>query len=205
MVKKIKRQDCLDEYQVSPRRIYNYKEDKEQFFYPKVLNSYILTLPSKSFKGHAKALGIELTKLTRAFHIDTLIFLGDSETPWLYQLNNYKPAREAQEYLRERRVGKRFNGGLQIDTAELPTFIKHLTWLSRCNGSLPDFYFTDKPQSMVGSICKYGNLHLDTINEQAENLLIAFLKDSKFEYGNQRSCYNRFKKSRVISHRQTIR
>jgi hypothetical protein len=165
MLIKIKRQDCLDRYQTFPWRSYNSQKDEEVFFYPKVYKSCILTLPSKSFKGHAKALGTEVTKLAEALHTDTLLFLGDTETPWLYQDNDYKPVKEAQAYLIASKVGKRFNGALQVNTAELPTFIKHLAWLTRCNAALPCFYFIDERQTIVGSICQYGNLHLDTLNE----------------------------------------
>jgi hypothetical protein len=163
-----------------------------------------LTLPSKSFKGHVKTLGIELTKLTEAFHSKILIFLGDTETPWLYQDNEYKPVKEAQEYLTDNKVGKRFNGALEVDTAELPIFTKHLAWLTRCNAALPYFHFTDQRQNIVGSICKYGNLHLDTLNEQADKTLKSFVVKSKLEFGDKNSCNNWFGKSSAISGRQTV-
>src|SRR5947207_1764242 len=98
MITKIKRRDCLEKFKTFPLRSYNYEKHKEEFFYPELFKSYILTLPSKSFKGHVNALGKELTRLTKAFNADALIILGDTETPWLYQNNNYKPVKEAQEY-----------------------------------------------------------------------------------------------------------
>ena len=204
MLTKIRRQNCLDQYHTFPLRSYNFDKDEEEFFYPKVFKGYILTLPSKSFKGHVKTLGKELAKLTKAFQSDTFIFLGDTETPWLYQTNDYKPVKEAQEYLLDKKIGKRFNGALQVDTAELPTFIKHLAWLTRCNASLPYFYFIGEGQNTVGSICKYGNLHLDTMNERADKTLKLFMDNSKFEYGDKNSCYNWYSKTSAISGRQTV-
>jgi len=204
MLTKIRRQNCLDKYQTFPLRSYDDRKHEEEFFYPQVLKNYILTLPSKSFKGHISTLGVELTRLTKALHGDTLIFLGDTKTPWLYQNNDYKPVKEAQEYLADKKIGKRFNGALQVDTAELPTFIKHLAWLTRCNAALPYFHFIDKRQNVVGSICKYGNLHLDTLNEQADKILQSFVDSSKFEYGDKNSCYNWFGKTSAISGRQTV-
>lgn len=204
MLTKIRRQDCLDQYQTFPLRGYDYENDEETFFCPKVFRSYILTLPSKSFKGHVKALGIEVTKFAKALKADTLIFLGDTETPWLYQHNDYKPAREAQEYLTNKKIGKRFNGALQVDTSELPTFTKHLAWLTRCNAALPYFHFIDKGQSIIGSICKYGNLHLDTLNKQADKILKSFVDSSKFQYGDNNSCNNLFGKTSAISGRQIV-
>lgn len=187
MLIKIKRKDCLKQYQTFPLQSYNFDKDEEQCYFPDVFKSYILTLPSRSFKGHLKTLGIELTKLTKAFHADTLIFLGDTETPWLYQDNEYKPVKEAQEYLKANKVGKRFNGALKVDTEELPIFTKHLAWLTRCNAALPYFYFTDQKQNIVGHICKYGNLHLDSLNELADKTLKSFIDRSSFEFGDKNS------------------
>ena len=204
MLTKIRRQDCLDQYQTFPLRGYDYNNDEETFFYPKVFKSYILTLPSKSFKGHVKALGIEINKLATAHQFDTLLFLGDTEIPWLYQNNDYKPVKEAQEYLTGKKIGKRFNGALQVETSDLPTFIKHRAWLTRCNASLPYFHFIDKGQNIVGSICKYGNLHLDTMNEQADKAFKLLVDSSKFEYGDKNSCYNWFGKTSAISGRRTV-
>lgn len=120
MLSKINRKDCLNEYKVFPQRSYNDVSDKEEFFYPKIFKSYILTLPSKSFKAHTKMLGIEIMSLLKYLHEDTLIFLGDTETPWLYQHNEYKPARLAQEYLT---VKKLANGSMER------LWLKHLSCL----------------------------------------------------------------------------
>ncbi len=203
MLIKIKRQDALNNYQAFPVHGYDYDKDEEKFFYPKVFKSYILTLPSKSFKVHAKVLGAELNKLTMALHADALIFLGDTKTPWLHQTSENKPIKEAQEYLIDKKVGKRFNGALKVNTFELPTFIKHLAWLTRYNAALPYFYFTDQMQNIIGNICQYGNLHLDTLNEQANKVFNSYVGGSKFKYGDNNSCYNWFSRTSAISGRQS--
>ena len=204
MLIKFKRQDCLDQYQSFPVQSYDEDKDEVEFFYPKVYKSYILTLPSKSFKGQTRALGIEVAKLVSALQTDALIFLGDTETPWLYQHNDYKPVKEAQDYLTTNKIGKRFNGALRVSKTELPTFIRHLAWLVRCNAALPFFHFIDEKQSIVGSICKYGNLHLNTLNRQTGKTLKPFLDNSKFEYGDRNSCQNWSGKTSAISGRQTV-
>lgn len=204
MLIKIKRQDCLNQYQVFPLRGYNHEKEEELYFYPKVFKSYILTIPSKTFKGHAKALGLELPRLAEALSADSLIFLGDTETPWLYQKNDYGPAIEAQQYLRDKKIGKGFNGALQVDKAELPTFTKHLARLIRCNAALPYFHFTNQEQNMVGSICQFGNLHLDTLDKPTDKTFKSFIESSNFEYGNIKSCNNGLGKRSAISGRKTI-
>ena len=145
-----------------------------------------------------------MTGMVGQHHRNLQIFLGDTETPWLYQDNDYKPVKAAKEYLTFHKIGKRFNGALQVDTAELPTFINHLAWLTRCNAALPTVHFIDKGQNIVGSICKYGNLHLDTLNEQTDKVIALLVESSKFEFGDKNSCYNLFGKTSAISGRQTV-
>lgn len=204
MLIKINRQDCLNKYPSFPLRSYNYDKDEEVFFYPKVFKSYILTLASKSFKGHITQLGTGLLKLIKQLDYDNLIFMGDTELAWLHQDNDHKPAKEAQQYLADNKIGKRFNGALQVNGPELLTFVKHLSWLTRCNASLPYFHFTDKGQNIIGNICKYGNLHLDTLNKATDKLIRAFVDESKFIYLDSNNCFNQFGKTSAIVGRRII-
>jgi hypothetical protein len=204
MLIKINRQDCLRKYPSFPLRSYDYDKDEEEFYYPKVFKSYILTLSSKSFKGHIKQLGAELLKLTKQFGYDYLIFLGDTELAWLHQDNEYKPAKEAQQYLIDNRIGKRFNGALQVANLELLSFVKHLSWLTRCNASLPYFHFTDKGQNFIGNICKYGNLHIDTLNEVTDKSFNVAIAKGDFKFSDGNKCFNQFGKTSAIAGRRII-
>ena len=202
MLIKINRQDCLKKYPSFPVRSYNHEKDEEAFFYPKVFKSYILTLTSKTFKGHIRQLGTELLKLINQLGYDKIIFMGDTELAWLHQDNEYKPVKEAQQYLIDNKIGKLFNGALQVENSELVSFVKHLSWLTRCNASLPYIHFTDKGQNIIGNICKYGNLHLDTLNEGADKLIRAFVDESKFIYLDSKTCFNQFGKASAIAGRR---
>ena len=204
MLIKITRQDCLNKYKVLPLHSYDYKRDEDFFSYPKVFKSYILTIPSKSFKGHAREFAKQLSKLVKQLKYHDLVFMGDTTTPWLYQDNEYKPVKEALQYLTGNKVGKRFNGALEIENAELVTFIKHLSWLIRCNASLPYFHFTDKGQQLIGSICKYGNLHIDTLNAAADNNLKKAIQHTGFKYLEGNSCYNQFGRTSKIAERKIV-
>jgi hypothetical protein len=147
-------------------------------------------------------LGGELTQLVKALHIDHLIFLGDTDTPWLYQQSDYKPVKEALDFLKIHKVGKRFNGALQVNIETLPLFIKHLSWLSRCNAALPYFYFTDAEQNIIGTICKYGNVHLDIVNRKTNKAVKDAIVASKFNYLTDKICDEQFSKSGAIKGRQ---
>jgi hypothetical protein len=204
MLTKINRQECIKNYPTFPLRDYDYSKDEEVFSYPNVFKSYVFTLRSKTFKGHIKQLGIQLSKLIESFQFEALIFLGDTELSWLNQNNEYKPAKEAQEYLQAHKIGKRFNGGLKIGRGELPSFVKHLGWLTRCNASLPYFHFVDADQNILGHICKYGNLHIDTLNLSADKQLTASIKKTNFKYLDSSNCYNQFGKTSRIPGRRII-
>lgn len=158
MLTKIDRQKAIDEFPNLPSRYYNQEDDEEVYGYPEVFAKYVLTLTSKSYKGHIKLLGTEITSLITSLGFDKLTFLGDDKTPWLYKDHDYKPAKEGLQYLADNKIGKRFNGGLQVDTVQLPIFTKHLCWLVRTNAVLAYIHFTDSGQNIIGSICQYGNL-----------------------------------------------
>jgi hypothetical protein len=202
MLIKIKRQECLDKYPKFPQAWYNYLKEDIEYFYPNAFDNFVLTLESKSFKGHSKLLGIELTKLINLIGYNNLIFLGDANTAWLYQDSDYKPVKEALQFLTDNRIGKKFNGAIQIDITTLPIFIQHLSWLSRCNAALPSFYFSDAAQNIIGTICQYGNLHITTINKKTNTILKDLIAKTKFNYLTDSVCYNQFSKSSKIKGRQ---
>jgi hypothetical protein len=201
MLTKINRQACLEKYPKFPLRWYNESIEEQEIAYPKVSSSFILTLSSKTFKGHSKSVGIELTLLMEAMDIDSLIFLGDTDIAWLFRESDYKPAQEALQFLKDHKVGKRFNGALQVAKATLPSFIRHLCWLVRCNGVLPYIYFTDPAQRILGTICQYGNLHMNAINKTAEADLKRLIPKSKFSYLKNGKCQELFSASGTIKGR----
>jgi hypothetical protein len=202
MIKKNNRDDCLWQYPIFPWRRYDHLKDDDTFFYPKVHKTYIFTLPSVSFRGNANLMGIQLTHMAKTFGSDSLLFLGDTETPWLYQSNTYNPVQAVLLFLQQQKIGRKFNGGLKVSMAFLPVFIKHLCWITRCNASLPYFYFTTEDGSILGNICQYGNLHLDTLDEKADKKLYLYLGKSVFCRLGENICLNRFGKSGAIRGRQ---
>ena len=200
MFKKINRKDCLDQYPKFPQS----DNLNEKFFFPKEHQGYILMLSSKSIKSHAKNLATETVNLIEHLGIESLIFLGDTETPWLYQQNDYTPVKSALQYLSEKRVGRKFNGGFEIDINELRLFITHLFWLVRCNATFPIVHFMDKDQHFIGSICKYGNIHFFSLYKKDNDLLKEALKKSHFTILQEEKCSDQFSKTGRLKGRQTI-
>jgi len=201
MLIKIDRQEAISKFPILPLRHYDKKNDEDVFNYPKVFANYVLTLPSKSYRGHQKLLGAEITSLTKDLGYDHLIFLGDIDISWLRRLNTYESFQEALQYLVDNKIGKRFNGALQVDTDELPIFIKHLSWLVRTNGVLQYVHFTDPGQNIVADICQYGNLHISPTTKAVDKRFKDIIAKSKFTFLADTNCINKFSKSNAIKGR----
>jgi hypothetical protein len=201
MVTKIKRQDCINQFPQLPLKVYNPKEEDYDLNFPNTFASYNLTVSSKSFRGHIKLLGTALTDLTTYMGFDKLIFLGDLDIAWLYRNHDFKPAKEGLNYLVENKIGKKFNGALQVDTTDLATFTKHLAWLIRSNAVLATVHFIDPGQNIIGTICQYGNLHIYTTDRKADKLFKEQITRTKLDYLTE-NCYNKFSKSSAIKGRQ---
>ncbi|MGB4775450.1 MAG: hypothetical protein WBP45_09780 [Daejeonella sp.] len=201
MLIKIDRQEAITKFPILPLRHYDSKKDEDLFQSPKVFANYVLTLPSKSYRGLQKLLGTQLTFLVKNFGYDQLIFLGDIDIPWLKRVDTYESFQDALQYLVDKKIGKRFNGALQVDTDELQTFIKNLSWLVRTNGIVQYVHFTDPGQNFVGNICQYGNVHVSTKNKTADKYFKDIVSKSQFTYLADTNCTNKFSKSSAIKGR----
>jgi hypothetical protein len=99
----------------------------------------------------------QFTFLVSYLGLNSLIFLGEYKMARLMQDNDYKPAKEALEYLKKQNIGIRFNGGIEVSAEDLQVISRHLFWLTRCNASLPSFLFLDMKRGTLGYIYKYGS------------------------------------------------
>lgn len=200
MLTKLNRQKALEIYPNFPQS----NNLTEEFVYPKVCSTVILSIQAKSSKGHTKALSKEIKKLCDNLNFSDLIFLGDTKTAWLYQQNDYKPAKNAYDFLIINNIGKRFNGGLKVDLESLETFLYHFIWLTRSNASLPYFHFSDENQIFLGHICQYGNLHIDILNYKNEEEFSKAISKTNFEYFKEAHCYNQFSNFSRIPGRRIV-
>lgn len=188
MLIKINRQKAIERYPYIPLRHYDRLLDVDVFNYPKTFSDYVLTLPSKSYKGLIKLLGTQLVLLARNLEYSDFIFLGDEDIAWLKRLHTYEVFPKDLQYLIDNKIGKQFSGALQVNTLEIPTFIKHLAPLVRFNGILPYVHFINPEQNIIGSICQHGNIHISTINKKADKDLKAAIAKTLFEYTRAEKC-----------------
>jgi len=186
MIKKLSRKRCLQQYTNLPWSM----PYREKYFFPKIYQQYYLTLPSKSAKGHAKYLGIKLQALIKAMGYPELIFMGDSTLPWLFRSSDYKPAKEAVDYLIANKLTKTFNGGLLLNTNEVGIFIKHLYWLVRTNTVLAYVHGIDAGQNIIVNVCQHGTIHFNTLNKKADDLFNKHFASPGFQFRVGNTCYS---------------
>lgn len=201
MLIKIKRQEAFNKFPILPQRYYDKKKDEEVFNSPKVFANYVLTLSSKSYRGHQKLLGTQIAFLVKNLGFNHLVFLGDIDIAWLKRLITDENFQEALQYLVDNKIGKRFNGALQVDINELQIFLKHLSWLVRTNGIVQCVHFTDPGQNIVAEICQYGNVHISTKNKKADERFKEIVSKSQFTYLTDTSCSSEFSKGKAINGR----
>ncbi len=175
----------------------------ETFYFPKSYKDGALIVGAKTPIAYSKELSVAFSKLITNLGIENLVFLGDTKTPWLNQENDYKPVKEALQYLKDSNVGGRFNGALKIEAIDLEKFMRHLFWLSRCNATLPEFYFMDEKQNILGTVCKYGFVHISILNKKTDENFKKALKASGFKYLQDTKCYDLFGKTGATKNRQT--
>lgn len=165
---------------------------------------YVLTLSSKSAKGHAKNIALYLQKLLQGMGIGELVFMSDTTVALLNREVDYKPSKEAAEYLAANYVSKTFNGGLIAGTQYIYPFIQHLFWLVRTNSVAGYVYGIDFSQHIVVNICQYGNVHFDTLDEETDKLFNKSFPASGFIFREGSTCFSPWQKTGKIEGRSLI-
>lgn len=200
MITTIPRRKCRRLYPKLPISKYH----GNQFIYPKIYKLYVLTLPSKSARGHAKNIALCLQKLLKGMGIDKLIFMGDIDAPWLYRNSDYKPAKEGVDYLTGIGLSKIFSGGLVVSLQDVYPFFQHLYWLIRTNTISWYVHGIDEKQSIIVNVCQHGGVHIDTLDEETNKLFNKSLPASGFIFRQENTCFDPWQKTVKIKGRSLI-
>ena len=191
MIKQIKRKKCLAKYPIFPLRTYNEDIEDYDYCYSDPFSSYTLILKSKSYKRLLNNLGKELSSLCSGLKSGSFIFLGDEKLAWRFREGKYKNFKKGMEYFAGMGIKKTFSGALAVPKDDMTEFVKYLTDLTAINGLIQYVHFIDESQNIIGSICKYGDIHITTMNEHANNQFIQAVSDTNFEFVDGR-CYSQF-------------
>ena len=191
MIKQIKRKKCLAAYPIFPLKNYNEDIDDYDYFYPDTFSNYTLILKSKTYKKHLKNLGKELFSFCSGLKSNSFIFLGDEKLAWRFREGKYDNFKNGMKYFASENIMKTFSGGLVVGENDMVQFIKHLADLVAINGLIQYVHFTDEFQNIIGSICKYGDIHVSIMNKHSDILFKNAVSDTKFEFLDER-CYSQF-------------
>lgn len=184
MLAKTNRRSFLKRY---PYFIHGYPRI-DKYIIPDIYDRYILRVEAASTKGLSYAVSREFALLMSRLNFSGLYFLGDTTIPWLYRDHDYAPVKRALDYLKINNISKSFNGAIWVETAQLTEFMRNLFWLVRCNGIVTYVHFADEGFNISGSICKYGNIHLSTVNKQTDIAFRAVLNTTTFEKVEGNNC-----------------
>jgi hypothetical protein len=181
-----------------------YDPMKDIYNYPSVRRSLIFTVQSQTARGHISVLSKAVQAIASKLSYKHIIFMGDTKTPYLYQENNYKPVKMSIMTLSGKGIAKKFNGAIRCDQYDLKEILKCIFWINRCNAASPDIYFTDEQQNSLWHICKYGNLHIEILDEGTEKKIQNAIAKTALQPFDEEHCYSSFDKGGSIKGRQTI-
>lgn len=173
-LKKLDRDFCIIKYRKLPLACYNKETDEEVYYYPENKAFYWIKL--KNFdnqkKNTAKKLVTEIITLLQFLKFKKIIFLGLFNKPWISkstsQRKDYKRLTKALKYFKENKIGKKFNGGVEISTENLNNFLYHYFTITRCDSGFFDYYFTDENENILFHLHYSGDLKILTLNNHAD-------------------------------------
>jgi hypothetical protein len=165
----ITRTAAYEQFPMMPSFVYDEPSDTDLISFPDPVRTEILEISAAhSADDRFAQLAAVLATLTQQVGAETLLFMGESETPWRYQSNPFKPAKAADAFLKSRKLSKTFSGGILLQRSELSQWVPYLLWLIASNASFPELYFIDPAQQLLGTFCRYGNLHLYLLQATAD-------------------------------------
>lgn len=170
----------------------------------KHVGEIVYNLSYSEIDTYVENLADGILKLAEELNWQSVLFLLDYSTPWLYQKNNHKPVKKALDYLRKIGVTDTFIGGFKASGEDLRELIKNLFWIIRCNAALPDCCFSGVDTGFTADICKYGNIHFHfysakdkrNITKAAKAIGMLKIKDGQ--------CFEKFSVTGAIKGRQII-
>ena len=185
MLLKIKREVCLARYRNFPLCSYDPNSDEEVFYFPKVFKRGWYEIPSAPKRTFSKRLVTELIKFITTCKFDRMIFLSDNVSPWVTKLSasrtDYPPLINAVAYFEKNKLGKKYNGGIEVPMIDLPEFFKHYFCITQCDASFHSGYFCDPAQSFIGNIHYSGEVQICALTKKFDSIFTEVLPETKFQ------------------------
>ncbi len=192
MIKKISRDICLIKYRKLPLCEYEKKSDEDVIYFPKIHSFYWLKLNENSEKNIIK----EIVSLIKKLNIENLIFLGETNKPWVSKFTvsrkDFKVLTKAIEYFKKHKIEKRFNGGVKVSSEDYAEFVDNFYTITKCDGGFSDFNFVDENENFIFYIHYSGELKVLTLNPISNKDFLINIMKTKF-IDSERENTNRIK------------
>ncbi len=162
----------------------------------------IAELPTDDIGVFMAEIGTQTSALCQQMGWQTLFVLPYVRAPILSQDNDYRQALQATERLVELGLPRDYAGGLALDSADIAEVCAPLFWITRCNAAAPYIAFAAPGSAVVGTVCKYGNYHLDVYDKDEHARLSNALAQIGFEVPDDGLCEERFAETSAIEGRR---
>lgn len=164
--------------------------------------SCIAETEATSFDQFLELIGPAFIKLSEVMDWKEIHFITAYRDAYLTQKNDYPPAERAAEELKKLGIGDDYAGGVIAKRNETFMVLGPFFTLQRYNASAPYVNFAAAGFSVVGTLCKYGNIHFDCYEAHEFILLKEALLQSGFTVPVDGICEDKFSHSDLCEGRR---
>lgn len=182
----LSRDICLIKYRKLPLFEFDASNDEDIHFCPENFGLYWIKIEEFEAEQESSVVNLikEIVSLLKKLNIEKMIFLSESNKPWISKFTNsrkdYKPLTEAISYFRSINIDKLFNGAVQVEIADMITFLNHFYIITSADGGFHDFNFIDDNQNYLFYFHYSGDLRVIVLNEAANQKFLETIKETAF-------------------------
>lgn len=171
-IKRLKRDYCIIKFRKLPLHYIEKKSGDEHVYYPEIASWYWITLSQKTKidKENEHLLITEICQMMALLGFDHLIFLGAINKPWISTFTanrrDSKSVLKTLQYFKKNKIGRQYNGGVQIEHNFYNKFLKHYYRLTRYDAGFSDYHFCDENENIIFYIHYSGEVKVMILNEK---------------------------------------
>lgn len=154
--------------------------------------SIVATGSGRDIDAHFADTGRSMEALCELAGWGTVDLLGVLAGSWLEAGGNRHPPLVAARERLSLLVARSHVGAVRASGAELAATVRSLLAIARFDASMPDIMFACGRSAIVGSLCRYGNLHFEAFGENEMSLLMRLLPAAGFTMIEDGACHDRF-------------
>ncbi len=162
----------------------------------------IAELEAADFSQFCKQIGPQLENLCVAMAWERLLVLPFCKSAYLVQENDSPPLQVAETALLNLGIERDYCDGLVLEGEMISYFFSLIFWIVRCNASAPYICFAAPGSPLIGTLCKYGNIHFDCYGQEGYRQLLEGVNKTGFVVAEEGVCVERFSDTGAIEGRR---